>query len=60
MVNLRTGEPYITLVTVEGVASVGVRVVGSRLTGGGCCSGLRLCAPGAVKPSWTLNTLRLI
>lgn len=35
MVNLRTGETYITLVTVERVASVGVRVVGSRLTGGG-------------------------
>lgn len=35
MVNLRTGETYITLVTVERVAGVGVRVVGSRLTGGG-------------------------
>lgn len=60
MVNLRTGETYITLVTVERVAGVGVRVVGSRLTGGGGRSRLRLCAPGAVKPSRTLNTLRLV
>lgn len=60
MVNLRTGETYITLVTVERVASVGVRVVGSRLTGGRGRSRLRLCAPRAVKPSWTLNTLRLV
>lgn len=60
MVDLWAGKSYITLVTVEGVSCVGIRVVGTGLTWGGSSGGLGLGAPRAVKPSRALNTLCLI